>query len=75
MDAKELYDFILADSVDTKQQGTRWERAVKRYLENDPAWSARIDKVWVIGQKVCPLQRCRRRSAPLFRPFKSPRWI
>ena len=29
----------------------------------------------VIGQKVCPLQRCRRRSAPLFRPFKSPRWI
>lgn len=47
MDAKELYDFILADSVDTKQQGTRWERAVKRYLENDPAWSARIDKVWM----------------------------
>lgn len=47
MDAKELYDFILADSVDTKQQGTRWERAVKRFLENDAAWAGRLDKVWM----------------------------
>ena len=47
MDAKELYNFILTDSVDTKQQGTRWEHAVKRFLENDPAWSSRLDKVWM----------------------------
>lgn len=47
MDAKELYNFILTDSVDTKQQGTRWEHAVKRFLENDPAWSSRLNKVWM----------------------------
>lgn len=47
MDAQELYDYILADSVDTKQQGTRWEHAVKRFLENDAAWAGRLDKVWM----------------------------
>ena len=47
MDARELYDFIVADSVDTRQQGTRYERAVKRFLENDPAWASRLDGVWL----------------------------
>lgn len=47
MDIKEIYEKIVSESVDTKQQGTRYERAVKWFLENDPAWSSRLEKVWM----------------------------
>ena len=47
MDANEIYSQIITESVDTKQQGTRYERAVKWFLENDPAWSSRLDQVWM----------------------------
>lgn len=47
MDIKDIYEQIVSESVDTKQQGTRYERAVKWFLENDPAWSSRLEKVWM----------------------------
>ena len=47
MDIKEIYEKIVSESVDTRQQGTRYERAVKWFLENDPAWSSRLEKVWM----------------------------
>ena len=47
VDIKEIYEKIVSESVDTRQQGTRYERAVKWFLENDPAWSSRLDGVWL----------------------------
>ena len=47
MNAKAIYEQILAESVDKRQQGTRYEHAVKWFLENDPAWSSRLDGVWL----------------------------
>lgn len=47
MNAKAIYEQILSESVDKRQQGTRYEHAVKWFLENDPAWSSRLDGVWL----------------------------
>lgn len=47
MDIKDIYEQIVSESVDAKQQGTRYEYAVKWFLENDPAWSSRLEKVWM----------------------------
>lgn len=47
MDAQQILDKIVSESVDTKQKGTRYERAVKFFLENDPGWSSRLDEVWM----------------------------
>lgn len=47
LDVLTLFQQIVEDSVDTRQQGTRWEYAVKYFLENDPAWTERIAKVWL----------------------------
>ena len=47
LDIAALFEKIVAESVDSRQQGTRWERAVKYYLENDPAWSERLEHVWL----------------------------
>lgn len=47
IDVKAIYEQIVAESVDKRQQGTRYERAVKWFLENDPAWSSRLDGVWL----------------------------
>ena len=47
MDIKDIYEQIVSESVDTRQQGTRYEHAVKWFLENDPAWSSRLEKVWM----------------------------
>ncbi len=47
MDIKDIYEQIVSESVDKRQQGTRYERAVKWFLENDPAWSSRLDGVWM----------------------------
>lgn len=47
MDIKDIYEQIVSESIDTRQQGTRYEHAVKWFLENDPAWSSLLEKVWM----------------------------
>lgn len=47
VDIKDIYEQIVSESVDKRQRGTRYEHAVKWFLENDPAWSSRIEKVWM----------------------------
>ena len=44
---EELFDRIVAESVDKREQGTRFERLVKWFLENDPSWVERISEVWM----------------------------
>lgn len=44
---EDLFARIIEDSVDTRQQGTWFERAVKWFLENDPSWVERITEVWM----------------------------
>lgn len=46
-DIEDIFERIIEESTDTKQQGSRYERAVKYFLENDPAWSSRLDMVWL----------------------------
>lgn len=43
----EVFDRIVEESVDKRQQGTRWERAVQWFLTQDPAWRDRFEHVWV----------------------------
>lgn len=43
----EIFTSILADSVDKREQGTRFERAVEWFLKNDPAWVERLTGVWL----------------------------
>ena len=38
-DIEGIFEQIIEESTDTKQQGSRYERAVKFFLENDPTWS------------------------------------
>lgn len=45
MGAQQILDKIVSVSVDTRQKGTRYERAVEFFLENDPAWSSRLERV------------------------------
>ena len=47
MEAIEVFKSIIEDSVDKRQQGTRYEYAVKYFLENDPSWANRFDPVWM----------------------------
>ena len=47
MEAIEVFKSIVEDSVDKRQQGTRYEYAVKYFLENDPSWANRFDHVWM----------------------------
>lgn len=44
---EELFARIVAESVDKREQGTRFERLVKWFLENDPSWVERISEVWM----------------------------
>lgn len=37
---------ILLESVDRREQGTRFEQAVAWFLRHDPAWTERITAVW-----------------------------
>lgn len=46
-DIEGIFEQIIEESTDTKQQGSRYERAVKFFLENDPAWSSRLEMVWL----------------------------
>ena len=43
----EVFDQIVEESVDKRQQGTRWERAVQWFLTQDPAWRDRFEHVWM----------------------------
>ncbi len=43
----EVFDQIVSDSADLRQQGTRWERAVQYFLQHDPSWSERFANVWM----------------------------
>ncbi|WEV58425.1 DEAD/DEAH box helicase family protein [Bifidobacterium sp. ESL0728] len=43
----EIFEHIVADSADKREQGTRFEYAVKYFLEHDPAWSEEIKQVWM----------------------------
>lgn len=38
---------IVEESVDARQQGTRWERVVQYYFRNDPSWSDKLEDVWL----------------------------
>ena len=42
----DIFTRILIESVDRREQGTRFERAVAWFLRHDPAWSERITAVW-----------------------------
>ncbi|WP_165784852.1 type ISP restriction/modification enzyme [Bifidobacterium parmae] len=37
----------MSESVDKREQGTRFERAVEFFLEHDPSWLERITQVWL----------------------------
>lgn len=43
----EVFDRIIEESVDKRQQGTKWERAVQWFLTQDPAWKDQFDHVWL----------------------------
>lgn len=43
----EVFDRIIEESVDKRQQGTKWERAVQWFLTQDPAWKDQFDHVWM----------------------------
>lgn len=44
---EELFARIVAESVDKREQGTRFERLVQWFLSNDPSWVERITEVWL----------------------------
>lgn len=41
----DIFNRIVAESMDKREQGTRFEHAVAWFLRNDPAWSERIKRV------------------------------
>ena len=43
----ELFAHIVAESADTREQGTLFERLVQWFLTNDPSWLERITQVWL----------------------------
>ncbi|WP_195620273.1 type ISP restriction/modification enzyme [Bifidobacterium dentium] len=43
----DIFNRIVAESMDKREQGTRFEHAVAWFLRNDPAWSERIKRVWL----------------------------
>lgn len=47
MGIDEIFARIVAESVDKREQGTRFERAVEFFLEHDPSWLERITQVWL----------------------------
>lgn len=44
---EELFARIVAESVDKREQGTRFERLVQWFLSNDPSWLERVSRVWL----------------------------
>lgn len=47
MSIDEIFARIVAESVDKREQGTRFERAVEFFLEHDPSWLERVTQVWL----------------------------
>lgn len=47
MGIDEIFTRIVAESVDKREQGTRFECAVEFFLEHDPSWLERITQVWL----------------------------
>ena len=47
MSIDEIFERIVAESVDRREQGTRFERAVEFFLEHDPSWLERVTRVWL----------------------------
>lgn len=47
MGIDEIFERIVSESVDRREQGTRFEHAVEFFLEHDPSWVGRITKVWL----------------------------
>ena len=47
MGIDEIFSRIVSESVDKREQGTRFERAVKFFLEQDPSWLERVTQVWL----------------------------
>ncbi|PLS28987.1 DNA damage-inducible protein [Bifidobacterium parmae] len=47
MSIDEIFTAIVSESVDKREQGTRFERAVEFFLEHDPSWLERITQVWL----------------------------
>ena len=43
----DIFDRIVNESADKREQGTRFERAVKWFLQNDPSWQERLTDVWM----------------------------
>lgn len=45
MSIDEIFARIVAESVDKREQGTRFERAVEFFLEHNPSWLERVTRV------------------------------
>lgn len=54
-----ILDRIIGDSVDVRQQGTRWEHVVGYFLRHDPAWADRFEQVWPWDDAPAELTRGR----------------
>ena len=67
----EVFDRIVEESVDKRQQGTRWERAVQWFLTQDPAWRDRFEHVWMWDD--APTNPGRQDRIPLLRIRTKPK--
>ena len=47
MGIDEIFARIVSESADRREQGTRFEHAVKFFLEQDPSWLERVTQVWL----------------------------
>lgn len=47
MSIDEIFARIIAESVDRREQGTRFEHAVEFFLNHDPSWLECITQVWL----------------------------
>ncbi|BCV18466.1 DNA damage-inducible protein [Atopobiaceae bacterium P1] len=43
----EVFERIVTQSLNKREQGTAWERAVKFYFENDPTYQDKFSHVWM----------------------------
>ena len=47
MSIDEIFARVIAESVDKREQGTRFEQAVKFFLDHDPSWLECFTQVWL----------------------------
>lgn len=43
----QVFDRIVSESINKKDQGTAWEQAVKFFFENDPVYQSQFSHVWM----------------------------